>query len=96
MVGPLAISVFLVVTEKATCNLSIVLLEILPEVQSLSVEDKWSLIDELWSDLAREVERAGVDKNALALLRGADAIDNYPFLAFILHYPIVFLSEWTP
>jgi hypothetical protein len=30
----------------------------LPEVQSLSVEDKWRLIDELWSELAREVERA--------------------------------------
>jgi putative addiction module component (TIGR02574 family) len=44
------------------------LLERLPEVQSLSVEDKWSLIDELWSDLAREVERAGVDENTLALL----------------------------
>lgn len=44
------------------------LLERLPEVQSLSVEDKWRLIDELWSDLAREVERAGADENTLALL----------------------------
>ena len=44
------------------------LLERLPEVQSLSVEDKWLLIDELWSDLAREVERAGADENTLALL----------------------------
>ena len=44
------------------------LLERLPEVQSLSVEDKWRLIDELWSDLAQEVERAGVDANTLALL----------------------------
>jgi putative addiction module component (TIGR02574 family) len=44
------------------------LLEKLPEVQSLSVEDKWRLIDELWSDLAREVEGAGVDENTLALL----------------------------
>jgi DNA replication protein DnaC len=44
------------------------LLERLPEVQSLSVEDKWRLIDELWSDLAREVARAGVDENTLALL----------------------------
>jgi putative addiction module component (TIGR02574 family) len=44
------------------------LLERLPEVQSLSVEDKWRLIDELWSDLVREVERAGVDENTLALL----------------------------
>jgi hypothetical protein len=35
------------------------LLEKLPEVRSLSVEDKWRLIDELWSDLAREVERQG-------------------------------------
>jgi hypothetical protein len=44
------------------------LLERLPEVQSLSVEDKWRLIDEPWSDLVREVERAGVDENTLALL----------------------------
>jgi hypothetical protein len=44
------------------------LLERLPEVQSLSVEDKWRLIDELWSDLAQEVERAGVEENTLALL----------------------------
>jgi putative addiction module component (TIGR02574 family) len=44
------------------------LLEKLPEVQSLTVEDKWRLIDELWSDLAREVEGAGVDENTLALL----------------------------
>jgi putative addiction module component (TIGR02574 family) len=44
------------------------LLERLPEVQSLSVEDKWRLIDELWSDLAQEIERAGVDDNTLALL----------------------------
>ncbi|MBV8277190.1 MAG: addiction module protein [Verrucomicrobia bacterium] len=44
------------------------LLEKLPEVRSLSVEDKWRLIDELWSDLAREVERQGVDENTVALL----------------------------
>jgi putative addiction module component (TIGR02574 family) len=44
------------------------LLEKLPEVQSLTVEDKWRLIDELWSELAREVEGAGVDENTLALL----------------------------
>jgi len=29
---------------------------------------KWRLIDELWSDLAQEVERGGVDENTLALL----------------------------
>jgi putative addiction module component (TIGR02574 family) len=56
------------VIAKTKCNLSIVLLERLPEVQSLSVEDKWRLIDELWSDLAQEVERGGVDENTLALL----------------------------
>jgi putative addiction module component (TIGR02574 family) len=44
------------------------LLEKLPEVQSLSFEDKCRLIDELWADLAQEVERAGVDENTLALL----------------------------
>jgi putative addiction module component (TIGR02574 family) len=57
-----------IVNAKTECNLSIMLLERLPEVQSLSVEDKWRLIDELWSDLAQEVERAGVDENTLALL----------------------------
>ena len=57
-----------VVNAKTKGNLSIMLLERLPEVQSLSVEDKWRLIDELWSDLAQEVERAGVEENTLALL----------------------------
>jgi hypothetical protein len=44
------------------------LLERLPEVQSLSVEDKWRLIDELWSDLAQE----GEHKNPGASPRGAN------------------------
>ena len=57
-----------VVNPKIKCSLSIMLLERLPEVQSLSVEDKWRLIDELWSDLAKEVERRGVDENIVALL----------------------------
>ena len=57
-----------VLNPKIKSNLSIMLLERLPEVQSLSVEDKWRLIDELWSDLAQEVERGGVDENTLALL----------------------------
>jgi len=39
------------------CYLCAMLLERLPEVRSLSVEDKWRLIDELWSNLAREVEK---------------------------------------
>jgi bacterioferritin (cytochrome b1) len=47
---------------------NILLLEKLPEFQSLSAEDKWRLIDELSSDLAREIEGAGVDENTLALL----------------------------
>jgi putative addiction module component (TIGR02574 family) len=44
------------------------LLERLPEVQSLTPEDKWRLIDELWSDLARQVEATGPDKNIVELL----------------------------
>ena len=44
------------------------LLERLPEVQALSAEDKWRLIDELWSDLARELESAGPDSNVVELL----------------------------
>jgi putative addiction module component (TIGR02574 family) len=44
------------------------LLERLPEVQALSADDKWRLIDELWSDLARELESAGPDSNVVELL----------------------------
>jgi len=44
------------------------LLERLPEVQSLAPEDKWRLIDELWSDLARQVESAGPEDNIVELL----------------------------
>src|SRR6266481_10174035 len=44
------------------------LLERLPEVQSLAPEDKWRLIDELWSDLARQVEGAGPEDNIVELL----------------------------
>ena len=43
-------------------------LEKLPEVQSLTPEDKWRLIDELWSDLARQVEGAGPDTNIVEIL----------------------------
>jgi hypothetical protein len=57
-----------VVNAKTKGNLSIMLLERLPEVQSPSVENKWRLMDELWSDLAQEIERAGIDENTLALL----------------------------
>jgi hypothetical protein len=45
------------------------LLERLPEVQSLSAEDKWRLIDELWSDLVREVESAEPDDKVIELLK---------------------------
>jgi len=44
------------------------LLERLPEVQSLAPEDKWRLIDELWSDLARQVEGVGPEDNIVELL----------------------------
>jgi putative addiction module component (TIGR02574 family) len=37
-------------------------------VQSLTPEDKWRLIDELWSGLARQVEATGPDKNIVELL----------------------------
>jgi hypothetical protein len=45
---------------------------------SLSVEDQWQLIDELWSDLAQEVERAGPDDNIVSLLdeRYADYLEK--------------------
>jgi putative addiction module component (TIGR02574 family) len=44
------------------------MLEKLPAVQSLAPEEKWLLIDELWSDLARQVEKAPADAQTLALL----------------------------
>ena len=44
------------------------LLERLPEVQSLAPEDKWRLIDELWRDLARQLDAAGPEANVVELL----------------------------
>jgi putative addiction module component (TIGR02574 family) len=44
------------------------LLERFPEVQSLAPEDKWRLIDELWSDLARQVEDEAPSGNIVELL----------------------------
>jgi putative addiction module component (TIGR02574 family) len=44
------------------------LLEKLPAIQSLAPEEKWLLIDELWSDLARQVESAPADAQTVALL----------------------------
>ena len=44
------------------------LLEKLPAIQSLAPEEKWLLIDELWSDLARHVESVPADAQTLALL----------------------------
>jgi hypothetical protein len=45
-----------------------ILLEKLPGVHSLTPEDKRRLIDELWSDLARQVEGAGPDTNIVEIL----------------------------
>ena len=44
------------------------LIEKLPDVQSLPAEDKWLLIDELWQDLARRVEAAQADPDIVKLL----------------------------
>jgi putative addiction module component (TIGR02574 family) len=44
------------------------LLERFPDVQSLAPQDKWRLIDELWCDLARQVEGEGSDANIVELL----------------------------
>jgi putative addiction module component (TIGR02574 family) len=44
------------------------LIEKFPEVQSLPVEEKWRLIDELWQNLAQQVEGAVPDKNVIAFL----------------------------
>lgn len=44
------------------------LLEKLPAVQSLAPEEKWLLIDELWRDLARQLEKSPADAETVALL----------------------------
>jgi hypothetical protein len=44
------------------------LLERFPEVQSLAPQDKWLLIDELWCDLARQVEGEAPNVNIVELL----------------------------
>jgi putative addiction module component len=44
------------------------LLEKFPEVQSLAPQDKWRLIDELWSDLARQVQGEAPNENIVELL----------------------------
>ncbi len=44
------------------------LIEKLPEVQSLPAEEKWLLIDELWQDLARQTQGAPADANVVKLL----------------------------
>ena len=47
---------------------SSMLLERFPEVQSLDPKDKWRLIDELWCDLARQVEGEAPNANIVELL----------------------------
>ena len=47
---------------------SSMLLERFPKVQSLGPEDKWRLIDELWSDLAQQVEGEAPNENIVELL----------------------------
>jgi putative addiction module component (TIGR02574 family) len=44
------------------------LIEKLPNVQSLPLEEKWLLIDELWQDLAHRIESSPADANVVELL----------------------------
>jgi len=44
------------------------LIEKLPDVQSLQAEEKWLLIDELWRELARDIESAPPDAKIVELL----------------------------
>ena len=44
------------------------LIEKLPEVQSLPVAEKWRLIDELWQDVAHQVEGEVPDADVVAFL----------------------------
>jgi putative addiction module component (TIGR02574 family) len=60
---------FVRMRERAFCGMSSsMLLERFPEVQSLGPEDKWRLIDELWSDLAQQVEGEAPNENIVELL----------------------------
>ena len=43
-------------------------LEKLPAIQSLPPEEKWLLIDELWTDLARPLESAPANAETVAML----------------------------
>jgi Putative addiction module component len=55
--------------ERVFCVISSpMLLERFPEVQSLDPKDKWRLIDELWCDLARQVEGEAPNANIVELL----------------------------
>jgi len=55
--------------ERAFCVISSpMLLERFPEVQSLDPKDKWRLIDELWCDLAQQVEGEAPNANIVELL----------------------------
>jgi putative addiction module component (TIGR02574 family) len=44
------------------------LLEKLTAVQALAPEEKWLLIDELWHELARQIDKTPADSQTLALL----------------------------
>ena len=44
------------------------LIEKLPEVQSLPAEEKWLLIEELWQDLARQIEESPANAEVVELL----------------------------
>jgi len=44
------------------------LIEKLPDVQSLPVEEKWLLIDELWQNIAQQVRSVAPDEDVIALL----------------------------
>ncbi len=44
------------------------LIEKLPEVQSLPLQEKWRLIDELWQEVAHQVESEVPDAGVVAFL----------------------------
>jgi len=44
------------------------LIEKLPDVQSLPLEEKWLLIEELWQEVARQVESTPADADVVKLL----------------------------
>jgi hypothetical protein len=59
----------LLIKISTNANLVLMLLEKLPEVRGLPINDKWQLLNELWADLAHELKNAEPQSEIVTLLR---------------------------